>query len=203
MIVDMLHLDLVAVSSEKEVTLDRLRDLGAVHLDFGTAVDERTAAASADLLRAERALRLIASARGKRSRDDFEIRPREVGEVIALDEDRVALVDEAMRLTKEIQLYGPYGDFDPALARKVSEALLSRGLKGELDGLVELPARLPEMRLSKLREKLARIENRLRIVKEKLASADERVIAGKYPLLQDRLCSRGRACFWRKRAEWW
>ena len=37
MIVRMKHLDLVCVAAEKEATLERLRDLGAVHLDLSAA----------------------------------------------------------------------------------------------------------------------------------------------------------------------
>ena len=37
MIVKMLHLDLVCLAAEKTATLEKLRDLGAVHLDLASA----------------------------------------------------------------------------------------------------------------------------------------------------------------------
>ena len=38
MIVRMKHLDLVCIAADKEATLERLRNLGAVHLDLSAAV---------------------------------------------------------------------------------------------------------------------------------------------------------------------
>ena len=51
----------------------------------------------------------------------------------------------------------------------------------------ELPEKLPAMRLSKMREKLDRIENRLRIDEDKLAGCDEKAILRKYPALADKI----------------
>ena len=57
MIVPMKHLDLVCVASERNATLERLRALGAVHLDLSSAASAPVAAAEGDLADAEKAAR--------------------------------------------------------------------------------------------------------------------------------------------------
>ena len=177
MIVRMKHLDLVCVASDREATLEKLRTLGAVHLDLAAAGGAAVAAAKGELDEAEKAVRLIRKARGKDFAD--EVRPTSVADVLALDDDRATLVAEKERLEREIKTYEPYGDFDPALARK----LLDKGI----DLADELPAKLPEMRLGKMREKLARVVNRIAVDDAKTARADEQAILAKYPALRDKM----------------
>ena len=179
MIVSMKHLDLVCVASAREETLERLRALGVVHLDLSSARGSAVAGVRDELSDAERAVRLIVKARGKTPRGEFDLRPRDVAEVLALDADRQTLAAEAERLDREIRFFEPYGDFDPVLAKK----LVDRGI----DLSDRLPPRLPEDRLSNLREKLARVDDRVKIDTAKLASADEDSILAAYPMLRDRL----------------
>ena len=63
MIVRMKHLDLICVSAEKEAMLERLRALGAVHLDLGVAQGADVAVAKGEIESAEKAVRLIRKAR--------------------------------------------------------------------------------------------------------------------------------------------
>ena len=177
MIVRMKHVDLVCIAADKEATLERLRALGAVHLDLGVAAGAAVAAAKGELEDAEKAVRLVLKARGKDFRD--EVRPQAVTAVLALDEDRATLVAEKERLEREIKVYAPYGDFDPALAKK----LVDRGI----DLKDELPVKLPEMRLSRMQEKLARVENRIAVDTAKIARADEKAFLAKYPALRERM----------------
>ena len=177
MIVRMKHLDLVCVASDKESTLEKLRALGVVHLDLAAAGGAAVAAAKGELNEAEKAVRLIRKARGKDFSD--EVRPCSVADVLALDDDRATLVSEKERLEREIKTYEPYGDFDPVLAKK----LLDKGI----DLTDELPAKLPEMRLGKMREKLARVLNRIAVDDAKTARADEQAILAKYPTLRDKM----------------
>ena len=177
MIVRMKHLDLVCVASDREATLEKLRALGAVHLDLAAAGGAAVAAAKGELDEAEKAVRLIRKARGKDFAD--EVRPTSVADVLALDDDRATLVSEKERLEREIKTYEPYGDFDPALARK----LLDKGI----DIADVLPAKLPAMRLGKMREKLARVVNRIAVDDAKTARADEQAILAKYPVLRDKM----------------
>jgi len=119
MIVAMRHLDLVCVAAEKETTLERLRALGAVHLDLQSAAGTPVTSAKGVIDEAERAVRLIQKARGKGFSE--EMRPHPVAEVLALDADRATLIAERDRLERTIKIYEPYGDFDPALAKRLAE----------------------------------------------------------------------------------
>ena len=177
MIVRMKHLDLICVAAEKDATLEKLRALGAVHLDLGAAAGAAVSAAKGEVEDAERAVRLILKARGKGFTE--EVRPKTVAEVLALDVDRATLVTERDRLEREIKVYAPYGDFDPALAKK----LLDRGI----DLKDELPSKLPEMRLSRMQEKLKRVENRIAVDTAKIARSDEQAILRRYPALRERM----------------
>ena len=177
MIVRMKHLDLVCVASEKDSTLERLRALGAVHLDLVRSQGEAVLAAKGEIDEAERAVRLILKDRGQES--NIEIRPKSIAEVLALAADRATLLEEKDRLEREIKIYEPYGDFDPKLAQKILE-------KG-IDLKDRLPAKLPQLRLSKMHEKLARIQNRIAVDTAKIVSADEKQILKLYPQLADRM----------------
>ena len=73
MIVPMKHLDLVCLASDRDATLERLRLLGAVHLELSAAGGEAVAKAKGDIADAERALLL----NGKE-------RPRKAGEEVGI-----------------------------------------------------------------------------------------------------------------------
>ena len=179
MIVKMLHLDLVCLAAEKDKTLTQLRDLGAVHLDLSSAQGATVAAAKGEAADAEKAVRLILKARGKAK--DVNIHERSVADILAIDADRESLRSDKDELEREIRVYEPYGDFDPELAEK---------LLGEVEGLrdvVPLPENLPSMSLSKMREKLERIENCIVVDEAKLAGSDEKAILKKYPALADKI----------------
>ena len=179
MIVKMLHLDLVCLSAEKEKTLTQLRDLGAVHLDLSSAQGATVAAAKGAAADAEKAVRLILKSRGKEK--DVNIHERSVSEILAIDADRETLKAAKDELERTIRTYEPYGDFDPELA-----AQLLKNVEGLRD-VVPLPEKLPPMRLSKMREKLDRIENRITIDIAKIAGSDESVILKNYPALADKI----------------
>ena len=179
MIVKMLHLDLVCLSAEKEKTLTQLRDLGAVHLDLSSAQGATVAAAKGAAADAEKAVRLILKSRGKEK--DVNIHERSVAEILAIDADRETLKTAKDELERTIRTYEPYGDFDPELA-----AQLLKNVEGLRD-VVPLPEKLPPMRLSKMREKLDRIENRITIDIAKIAGSDESAILKNYPALADKI----------------
>ena len=181
MIVRMRHLDLVCTASDRESTLESLRALGAVHLDLGSAQGAEVASVKGEIADAEKAVRIILKAREGKDAEGLEIRPREISEVLAIDADRETLKLAVEELQREIRVYEPYGDFDPVLARK----LLDRGI--DLDAVMTLPEKLPVKRLSWMREKLARVENRLAIDDEKLAGCDADAILAKYPELGDKI----------------
>jgi V/A-type H+-transporting ATPase subunit I len=179
MIVKMLHLDLVCLSAEKEKTLTQLRDLGAVHLDLSSAQGATVAAAKGEAADAEKAVRLILKARGRTK--DCDIHERSVADILAIDSDREKLKVAKDELERQVREYERYGDFDPELAAK-----LLKEVEGIRD-VVGLPETLPEMRLSKMYEKLERVENRISIDEAKLAGSDEKAILRRYPVLADRI----------------
>lgn len=179
MIVKMLHLDLVCVAAEKEATLAALREMKAVHLDLNSAAGSLVSEAKGEAAAAESALRSVLRARKGREDEALGARARTVAEILALQGDIDTLNSEKERLERQIKIYSPYGDFDPALAAK----LLAKGIDiGDM-----LPAELPKMRLSKMREKLSRVENRIRIGESKLAGTDEKAILSQYPVLADKV----------------
>jgi len=179
MIVKMLHLDLVCLAAEKEKTLTQLRDLGAVHLDLSSAQGATVVAAKGAAADAEKAVRLILKARGKDR--DLNIHERSVADILAIDADRETLKSAKDELERMIRSYEPYGDFDPELAEQ-----LLKNVEGLRD-VVPLPDKLPPMRLSKMREKLDRIENRITIDIAKIAGSDENAILKRYPALADKI----------------
>ncbi len=198
MIVPMKRLELVCLASEKDATLERLRGLGAVHLDLASAGGGAgVAAAEGELADAERAVRIIRKARKEAGVGicdlrfkDLRFKEREeraedlrfrVRDVLALEAERAEAMAEAERLGKEIRAYEPFGDFDPALAAKL------RAEVPGLDEVVPLPERLPEMRLSKMKELDAAARARAAAVTREIASADDAAILAGYPELRDRV----------------
>ena len=181
MIVKMKHLDLVCVASDKESTLSKLRDLGAVHLDLRSAVGENVAAAKGEAVDAERAVRLILKAREGKEKEPLEIRPRTVAEVLQFETDCEALKTEAEELRRTIAVYEPYGDFDPALAKK----LLDAGV--DLKSVADIPEKLPEVRLSEMKARLVRLETLIAADVARLACCDEKAILRQYPAIADKI----------------
>ncbi len=191
MIVPMKHLDLVCLASEKDATLERLRSLGAVHLDLAAAGGASVAAAEGELADAEKAVRLVQKARkdermtgdgapGQQNRDTAE-KKISVADVLSLDGERAKALAEAERLEKEIRVYEPFGDFDPALAAKLRETVQG------LDDVVPLPAKLPEMRLSQMKELYRAAHAKADALTREIATVDDAAILAEYPEIRDRI----------------
>ena len=181
MIVRMKHLDLVCVAADKEATLSRLRDLGAVHLDLAAAQGAEVAAAKGEAADAEKAVRLVLKARKDAALEAPAAERLPVRDILALDADLERLNSEAEELKLQIAEYAPYGDFDPALAKKILDAGI------DLSGVAELPEKLPEMRLSAMQSSLAGLESKISATTARLASCDEKAILGEYPALADKI----------------
>jgi len=146
MIVPMKHLTLLCVAAEREVTLERLRDLGAVHLNLAASDSEPYRRAQARLFSARHALRILEDARAQKPVLPTAIGPHKphghelsadalfnvpfpvmsgnasekIDAVIRLAELRQALVNEAERLDRDIALYLPFGDFDVTLPARLT-----------------------------------------------------------------------------------
>ena len=183
MIVKMQHLDVVCVADEKEATLKRLRDLGAVHLDLSSANGPAVEEAKGDAADAETAVRIILKARKETGEPPIEgmLFSASAPEILALQDKADALKGDAESISRGIAKYEPYGDFDPALAKK----LLDLGI--DLKSLAEIPDQLPEKRLSEMRADLARAEREIAEIKKSLSQVDEKTIVADFPGLGDRI----------------
>ncbi len=130
MIAKMKRLTLLCMDSERDRTLVLLRDFGFVELDLSKASGADFAAGKADLERAERAVRIALKAAAERQKEcggkpaglDFDCPKKQlVDEILKLDAQRAEAESEAQSLEGVIRTYGPFGDFDPALAAKVEK----------------------------------------------------------------------------------
>ncbi len=183
MIVKMQHLDIVCVADERDATLKRLRDLGAVHLDLSSAQGAAVEAAKGDAADAETAVRFVLKARKETGESAVEgtLFSASVPEILALQDKADALKADAESVARDIAKYEPYGDFDPKLARK----LLDLGI--DVKSVAELPDPLPAKRLSEMRADLARAEHEMAEIKKSLSQVDEKTIAADFPGLGDRI----------------
>ena len=179
MIVEMTHLDVLCLAKDKQAAVEALRDMGVVHIEFRPAEGVAVKNAKGELASAETAVRAILKARGSKKPDSSTVAG--VHEVLdmqkRLEDDTAALED----VRREVAEYAPYGDFDPALAKK----LLDMGI--ELDKVADIPAVLPRKRLSALKYDLAALEASIEKSKGKIASCDEKAILSAYPGLADKI----------------
>ncbi len=146
MIVPMKHITLLCVEADRAQALERLRELQAVHLNLAAADSVPYRHAQANLAAAQQALRLLADARADKPVMPTTIGPHKVSgyetgvealldaplpvlagdaaenvkAVIRLAELRQALVNEAERLSVDIALYLPFGDFDVTLPARLT-----------------------------------------------------------------------------------
>ena len=111
MIVKMQRLALLCVKSEASKALEKLRDLGCVHIDTASRSSEEFAAAATADAEAEEALRHIAKAQ-----KEIETMPasgyataREVNEAA---QRREALLQDADFCARELKKYAPFGEID-------------------------------------------------------------------------------------------
>lgn len=178
MIVKMLHLDLLCVAAESDSTLEALRSLGAVHLDLSSAQGADVSSAKGEAADAEKAVRFILKARGKGEAGAVK---RTAGEVLAIQKSLDGKNDELEDLNREIAKYENYGDFDPALARK----LLDRGI--DLTGVVELPEVLPPKRLGEMKADVLALKASIDSDAARLAESDENAIVASFPELSERI----------------
>ena len=197
MIVKMMHLDLVCVAGESEATLEKLRALGAVHLDLSSAKGADVLEAKGDAADAERAVRIIQKAReGKDYADTLQKLPCKVADILEFSKRRESLMASADELEKEIRKYLPYGDFDPALAAKLADSGVYLRLKK--DGTyfisfdpdaVDVADRvdLPSRSLGAMKEEYDKLAAEVLKIDSHLAACDEDSIIAEFPALADKI----------------
>ena len=196
MIVPMKRLVLLCMAKDVDSTLKSLRDLGAVHLDLASGGGEGSAAAGGELEDAEKAVRIVLKA-AKETGAAASSGLLPVGGILELDARREELKAVAESLKGTVRKYGPFGDFDPALAEKLADAGVRLVLRDdgtysfaygdeeaeERPGVREIP--LPPERLSATREKLAGAEREIAEITAKIAGADVSEIVRSFPQLRD------------------
>ena len=146
MIVPMKHITLLCVAAEREATLQRLRELEALHLNLGSADSEPFRHAQAKLAVARHAQQVLKDAQAGKPVLPTTAGPHKVhghelsaealikaplpilcGEAAAkidavgyLADMRQALVNESERLARTIALVLPFGDFDVTLPSRLT-----------------------------------------------------------------------------------
>lgn len=196
MIVSMKRLLLLCVANEVESTLAVLRSLGVAHLDLSVSGGSETAVAGTALDNAEKAVRIVLKA-AKESCAESKKEKLSASEILDLDSKREELksVIDSLKLT--VRKYGPFGDFDPVLASKLSDSgvkLLLRDdgsyyfVYGDAEtvlkpGTHEIP--LPEERLSETKSRLSRANREFEEISAKIANADISDIVNAFPVLRD------------------
>ncbi len=178
MLVKMLHLDLLCVAEESDSTLEKLRSLGAVHLDLSSAQGAEVSSAKGDAADAEKAVRYILKARGKGAQGTVQ---RSVEDILSIQNTIEELSDALEDLNREIAKYEPYGDFDPVLAQK----LLDYGI--DLNSIAELPEILPAKRLDEMKSDAARLESEITGRVADLAATDENAVVALFPSIAERI----------------
>ena len=196
MIVPMKRILLLCVEKDTESTLAAMRDLGAVHLDLSSSGGEEKAAAGSALDKAEKAIRIAAKA-AKEFGDGKTGESLGADEILALEARREELKGTAESLKGTIRRYGPFGDFDPVLAKRLESAGVRLVLKDngayafayggetldEEPGVRQIP--LPEERLSVTKNRLSDTESEMADITAKIARADVSGIVKAFPELRD------------------
>ena len=196
MIVPMKRILLLCVEKDTESTLSAMRDLGAVHLDLSSSGGEEKAAAGSALDKAEKAIRIAAKA-AKEFGDGKTGESLGADEILALEARREELKGTAESLKGTIRRYGPFGDFDPVLAKRLESAGVRLVLKDngayafayggetldEEPGVRQIP--LPEERLSVTKNRLSDTESEMADITAKIARADVSGIVKAFPELRD------------------
>ena len=196
MIVPMKRILLLCVEKDTESTLSAMRDLGAVHLDLSSSGGEEKAVAGSALDKAEKAIRIAAKA-AKEFGDGKTGESLGADEILALEARREELKGTAESLKGTIRRYGPFGDFDPVLAKRLESVGVRLVLKDngayafayggetldEEPGVRQIP--LPEERLSVTKNRLLDTESEMADITAKIARADVSGIVKAFPELRD------------------
>ena len=181
MIVKMKHLDLACVKAERDAAVAALRSLGAVHLDLSRASGDAVAAVKGELAETEKAVRLVMRTRAETGAGEGAKKRLSAGEIAAMGEKADAIAAECDDLAREIAKAAPYGDFDPALAKKILDAGI------DISSFAELPRELPRKRLSELEADLADARAKRESVLREIASADAEVLSSRAAEISSRI----------------
>lgn len=198
MIVPMKHLLLLCTADDSERTLERLRDLGAVHLELIGQGGAAGGAAKSNLEKAERAVRIaLKAAKSCHLVSRAADAPESVDDVLSLNDRYESLKGESDSLRGSIRRYMPFGDFDPAMAKRLEIAGVRLRLwdDGTFDfqygdgeakprqGVRAVP--LPDESLCEMQRKLSEAEREMASLYARIASTDLDGISRRFPELRD------------------
>jgi len=173
MIVKMKHLDLACVKAERDAAVAALRSLGAVHIDLSRASGDAVAAVKGELSETEKAVRLVLRARAETGAGEGAKARLSADEIAAKCDKADAIAADCDDLAREIAKAAPYGDFDPALAKKVLDAGI------DISSLAELPRELPPKRLSEMEADLACARAERESLLREVAAADVEALSSR------------------------
>lgn len=118
MIVPMKRLSLVLMPQEKDTVLEGLRSLGAVHLDLKTGSTPEQEAALAQYRVVQDALAFL----GKSPKKSVEAPADAADQVVRLAQKIKEVQETKAHWAKRLEVWAPWGDFDPADVRGLREA---------------------------------------------------------------------------------
>ncbi len=139
MIVPMQRVTVLCTASSRDSTLDRLRELGVLHIDATIPEEPFLKEAQRAVDDAQEALQLVTNAAGEPDADLYASCPaceeqvrREadqplptseptVDRILKLGQEQAALEASIDSIDTEIETYRPFGEFDPALAHELRE----------------------------------------------------------------------------------
>ncbi len=125
MIVPMKHITLLAIASEREQTLERLRGLGLLHVSITAADAPRVRDAQRACADTEQAITLVHRAakhpRAHLPPRHFDV-PQSVDDILAVGRELADLEAERELLEREEHRYAPFGEFEPASIRALADS---------------------------------------------------------------------------------
>ncbi|MCK5843211.1 MAG: hypothetical protein KAG97_00805, partial [Victivallales bacterium] len=124
MIVKMLKITLLCLKNERELALERLRDIGAMHIDSAPIADtDDRSESSAKLAVLEKAMLVAESIKGVvASEVDSEMSPDALAEsLISLSDEKNKELKKEEELHSNRDLIAPWGDFSPRTLEDIRE----------------------------------------------------------------------------------
>ncbi len=122
MIVPMKKITLLCLDTERVAALEKLRELGVMHVDLASRVESESVAVLAQTLAdASKAYNILSSCKTKGTPSSDLSGKAVLKETLALLENRGRLEKHRDNLLKDIEKLGRWGDFSPAVVEKLRQ----------------------------------------------------------------------------------
>ena len=140
MIVKMHRVTLLVSARDREASLQRLRDLGVVHVDAAATGSEDVQAVEAEMENVDQALRILGAEDGDPGSEIGEA-PSHLEEILGLTRQRDELSRERDRIQEQSQWFGDWGAVSLASLKKLRQAgVVVRFYVIDQKALKELPS---------------------------------------------------------------